>query len=556
MYTSLAWVPRGVAQAKINADPDLAAAAALAADAGDAVPVDPADARKQNGASSSQGAGSGPSTSAAAADGDTPMEGATGGSDDDDELDMADVLANDLDALTFYPSNADDPVLAGGALGAAATAAGGFDPDELEDLEIRPTDALLVSAKSGEEASTLEFHLFDDILDEANPAEYVPNVYVHHDLVLPAIPLCAAFSAVRSDELRHNLVAVGLFTPGIDVWDADQVNALLPVQRLGGYEKTGGGGGGGRGRKKKKGSSKKARLRLREGSHSDAVMALSWNKVQTEYLASASADKTVKVWDVESAHCACTMKHHTDKVQAVAFHPGHADVLLTGAFDQTAAVVDVRTQTPAQMWKLGSDVESAHWVQRAADAHALVATEDGRMHLFDRRSAEAMAVWQAHEGAASACAVSQDVPGLVVTGSVDKRVKVWDVLNWDDNSRRPKLVLETPSRVGAVFAAALCPILGSDAPKHTSPLVLATGGQRGKVNVVDLGVKSQEIREHFKGHFEKEAFEVMEARAKRTRPGKAGKGAQRMEEERGRLEVDSDDDDEEDEDSDSSDHEG
>lgn len=60
-------------------------------------------------------------------------------------------------------------------------------------------------------------------------------------------------------------------------------------------------------------------------------------------LASASADKTVKVWDVTTQQCVHTLTHHTDKVQSVRWHPTNHTMMLTGSFDKTAAVLDAAT---------------------------------------------------------------------------------------------------------------------------------------------------------------------------------------------------------------------
>ena len=60
---------------------------------------------------------------------------------------------------------------------------------------------------------------------------------------------------------------------------------------------------------------------LQEGSHTDAVMCLNVHPIDTNFLASGSADKTVKIWDISQAACANTIDFHKDKVQIVKWNP-------------------------------------------------------------------------------------------------------------------------------------------------------------------------------------------------------------------------------------------
>jgi periodic tryptophan protein 1 len=151
---------------------------------------------------------------------------------------------------------------------------------------------------------------------------------------------------------KANLAAVGSIDPGIEIWDLDIVDQVEPVITLGGLDAAATAAAvaveapDGASRKDKKKAKVKAKKKAakvqpvyRAGSHTDAVLGLSWNAEYRNVLASCSADGTVKVWDVVKGVCEHTLQHHSDKVQAVAWNPAESPVLLTGSFDRTACLV-------------------------------------------------------------------------------------------------------------------------------------------------------------------------------------------------------------------------
>jgi periodic tryptophan protein 1 len=105
-----------------------------------------------------------------------------------------------------------------------------------------------------------------------------------------------------------NYIAVGTFDPAIEIWNLDVLDPLEPSCVLGGFQRK---------PKGRKGKDK----RLVSGSHQEAVMSLSWNRLHRNLLLSGSGDCTVKLWDVCRHECSHTFEHHTGKVSCVAWHP-------------------------------------------------------------------------------------------------------------------------------------------------------------------------------------------------------------------------------------------
>jgi periodic tryptophan protein 1 len=186
--------------------------------------------------------------------------------------------------------------------------------------------------------------------------------------MLPSFPLCLEwldykpYSATDSG-YSGNYIAVGTFDPDIEIWSLDVVDAMYPDAVLGRPDKTKAHvpTPAGTGKKKKK------KMKARETSsdhHVDAVLGLSWNRSHRNLLASASADKTVKLWDLSrelSAPAVRSFEVHQDKVQSVQWNREQSTVLLTGSYDRTVRMFDSRSPDGGVGVTVGSDVEVLKW---------------------------------------------------------------------------------------------------------------------------------------------------------------------------------------------------
>lgn len=97
---------------------------------------------------------------------------------------------------------------------------------------------------------------------------------MHHEIYLPAYPLCFEWLNFSSTDEKVNFLAIGDMQKDINIWDLDTVDVLDPVCALSG--------------------------------HKDSVLDLSWNTLTRKVMASGSADKTTRLWDLETKKvCSC-----------------------------------------------------------------------------------------------------------------------------------------------------------------------------------------------------------------------------------------------------------
>ncbi|ESR34434.1 WD REPEATS REGION domain-containing protein [Citrus sinensis] len=375
----------------------------------------------------------------------------------DDEDDGVEIFGKGLGDL-YYASNQMDPYLKD---------KDDEDSEDLEDMTINPNDAVIVCARNEDDVSHLEVY----ILEESDGGD--PNLYVHHHIIIPAFPLCMAWlDCPLKDREKGNFMAVGSMEPAIEIWDLDVIDEVQPHVILGGIDEEK--------KKKKSKKGKKSSIKYKKGSHTDSVLGLAWNKEFRNILASASADKQVKIWDVAAGKCNLTLEHHTDKVQAVAWNHHSPQILLSGSFDRSVVMKDARISTHSGFkWAVAADVESLAWDPHAEHSF-VVSLEDGTIKGFDIRTAKSdpdstsqQSSFTLHAHDKAVCTISYNplVPNLLATGSTDKMVKLWDLSN-----NQPSCIASRNPKAGAVFSVAF---------SEDSPFVLAIGGSKGKLEIWD-----------------------------------------------------------------------
>ena len=169
-------------------------------------------------------------------------------------------------------------------------------------------------------------------------------------------------------------------------------------------------------------ATKASRIRHTLAGHTSAVMSVAFSPDGAR-LATASDDRTAKVWDAESGEELFTLAGHTNWVLSVVFSPDGTR-LATASSDRTAKVWDAASG--AELFTLASHTD---WVRSVALSPAgtrlATASDDRTVKVWDAASGEELFTFAGHTSSVRSVAFSPDGTHLA-TASLDNTAKVWD----------------------------------------------------------------------------------------------------------------------------------
>lgn len=182
--------------------------------------------------------------------------------------------------------------------------------------------------------------------------------------------------------------------------------------------------------------------------HSETIIDLAISP-DGDRVATASFDKTIKIWDAANGMELLTLAGHNDGASAVAFSPDGKQVA-SGSYDRTIKIWDVESGKLLRTLHghTGSVVDLAFSPdgQRLASAGEY---PDNTARLWDATNGEVVGTLLGHEYTVHSVTFSQDGKWLASAG-MDGIIKIWDASKW-------RLAQELKGHLGRIHCVAFSP---------------------------------------------------------------------------------------------------
>lgn len=291
----------------------------------------------------------------------------------------------------------------------------------------------------------------DDYESEPRPFERLP-IYGEHKRAVSAVALSPGRGTAH---YKSPLCASASADGTVKIWDIDEEGDQVEIQQplVGTSNGVGGGGeasyslsdeGGGPGttpvpsistfegtgtlRNKYLKNCRQLNPVVSLLGHSRGINDVAWSRGGSlgAFVATASDDKTLRLWDVNTGDALVEFRGHSNFVFCAKFNPQSSNLLVSGSFDETVKLWDVRTGDCVSTLPAHSDPVTA--VDFNRDGTCIVSgSHDGLVRIWDTATGECLKTIYAH-GNPPVSHVQYSPNGkYVLAGTLDSRLRLWPV---------------------------------------------------------------------------------------------------------------------------------
>jgi COMPASS component SWD3 len=156
--------------------------------------------------------------------------------------------------------------------------------------------------------------------------------------------------------------------------------------------------------------------------HSRGINDVCWSP-QSPFIATASDDKTLRLWDVQTSEALVEFRGHSNFVFSVKFNP-QSNLLVSGSFDETVKLWDVRTGDCVATLPAHSDPVTGVDLNR--DGTCIVSgSHDGLIRIWDTATGECLKTIYAQANPPVSMVKYSPNGKYILSGTLDGKLRLW-----------------------------------------------------------------------------------------------------------------------------------
>ena len=215
--------------------------------------------------------------------------------------------------------------------------------------------------------------------------------------------------------------------------------------------------------------------------HSRGINDVAWSP-QAPCIATASDDKTLRLWDAHTAEALVEFRGHSNFVFCVKFNP-QSNLLVSGSFDETVKLWDVRTGDCVSTLPAHSDPVTGVDLNR--DGTCIVSgSHDGLLRIWDTATGECLKTIYAQANPPVSMVKYSPNGKYILSGTLDGKLRLW---------KTSSCCKTYSSHVNTKYCLASDFLVSNP---HRQSIV--TGSETGQIYIYDLN--SQKPRQILEGH--------------------------------------------------------